>query len=237
MFENLNNLKTLYGDKVFNIQIIFGVGKNIVKDYKWSISQIPTQINKLLELDEEVSIWYSNTIPYNNICPNPDIYTRYLYLDLVICEQNCKIQYNLKIKPEPPEPLDKSDKTYKSNIFNVKDDDDDYIDLQIIINKNNIEAFDSKGRYFCVKLLKENFYDYYIKKINNSKIRYDIFEDSRAISIEGDGWNDEIVLEEEKDSTYHLQTINKNIKEMEDQIKILNENKMEIKKLYSFHIL
>ena len=141
---------------------------------------------------------------------------------------------NLKIKPNP---LDKSDEIYKSNIFKVKDDDNDNIQLQIIINKNNIKAFDSKGRYFCVKLLKENFYDYYIKKINNSKIRYDIFEDSRAISIEGDGWNDEIVLEEEKDSTYHLQTINKNIKEMEDQIKILNENKMEIKKLYSFHIL
>lgn len=234
MFENLDNLKTLYGDKVFNIQIIFGIGKNIVKDYTWTISQIPTQLDKLLELDEEVSMWYSNTIQYNNTCCNPDIYTRYLYLDLVICEQNCKIEYNLKIKPEP---LDKSVKTYKSNIFKVNDDDDDNIKLQIIINKNNIEAFDSKGRYFCVKLLKENFYDYYIKKINNSKIRYDIFEDSRSICIEGDGWNDEIVLEEEKDSTYHLQTINKKIKEMECHIKILNEHKMDIKNLYSFHIL
>ena len=52
MFENLDNLKTLYGDKVFNIQIIFGIGKNIVKDYTWTISQIPTQLDKLLELDE-----------------------------------------------------------------------------------------------------------------------------------------------------------------------------------------
>ena len=162
-------------------------------------------------------------------------------LDLVICEQNRKIQYNLKIKPEPHEPLDKSDKTYKSKIFNVNDDDDDNINLQIIITNNiitnNIEAFDSKGRYFCVKLLKKNFYDYYIKKINKSKIRYDIFEDSRSICIEGDGWNDEIVLEEEKDSTYHLQTINKKIKEMECHIIILNEHKMDIKNLYSFHIL
>ena len=27
-----------------------------------------------IKLDEEVSIWYSITIQYNNICPNPDIY-------------------------------------------------------------------------------------------------------------------------------------------------------------------
>jgi hypothetical protein len=114
MFENLDNLKTLYGNEVLNIQIIFGIGKNIVKDYKWTISQIPTQLDKLLELDEEVSIWYSNTIQYNNTCPIPDVYTRYLYLDLVIYKQNCKIKYNLKIKPESkPEPLDKSDEITK----------------------------------------------------------------------------------------------------------------------------
>ena len=110
MFDNLDNLKTLYENEVFNIQIIFGIGKNIVKDYKWKISQIPSQLDKLLELDEEVSIWYLNTIQYNNTCPNPDIYTKYLYLDLVIYKQNCKIKYNLKIKPKP---LDKSDEINK----------------------------------------------------------------------------------------------------------------------------
>ena len=178
MFENLDNLKTLYGDKVFNIQIIFKIGKNIVKDYTWTISQIPTQLDKLLELDEEVSMWYSNTIQYNNTCCNPDIYTRYLYLDLVICKQNCKIQYNLKIKPESkpelkpepepePEPksLDiKSDKITKSFetvnsddlIFNINIDlVTQYLNLEKESESNDRALYES-----CDNLLKQIYGEY-----------------------------------------------------------------------------
>ena len=110
MFENLENLIPLYVDKVLDVQIIFFTDKEIKLNYNWTIQQIPTQLDKLLELDEEVCSWYSNTIQHNNTCPNPDIYAKYLYVDLIISEQSntqtCKISYSKKIKPEPLDKLD-----------------------------------------------------------------------------------------------------------------------------------
>lgn len=165
MFENLDNLKPLYGDKVLDVQIIFFTNKEIKLNHNWTISQIPTQLDKLLELDEEVSAWYTNTIQYNNTCPksNPDIYTKYLYVDLIISEQTgnqtCKISYSKKIKPELLGDFDVID---KSDIIDKSDDITANIDLvNMYLDLEKESKLNDKALHeSCDNLLKQIYQDY-----------------------------------------------------------------------------
>lgn len=151
MFENLENLIPLYKDKVLDVQIIFFTDKEVKLNYNWAISQIPTQLDKLLELDEEVSLWYSNAILHNSTCPNPDIYTKYLYVDLIISEQSetqtYKISYSNKIKPKQ---FDKPDEL-KPDIDLVSK----YLDLEEESGLNDKALYES-----CDNLLKQIYQEY-----------------------------------------------------------------------------
>lgn len=159
MFENLENLIPLYGDKVLDVQIIFFTDKEVKLNYNWAIQQIPTQLDKLLELNEEVSLWYSNAIQHNNTCPNTnlDVYTKYLYVDLIISEQSgtqtFKISYSKKIKPEP---INKSD-DLKQDIDLIPDINlvSEYLDLEKESESNDRALYES-----CDNLLKKIYQEY-----------------------------------------------------------------------------
>jgi hypothetical protein len=125
---------------------------------------------------------------------------------------------------------------YTTIIHNIKDNDDDTIDIKIIFTKiktrTKAEAFDSKGRYFRVVNFLEKEFEYYKNKGDFNLIIFDTFEEQITICLEGGGWYDNNGLEEDKDSPYHLQEINKKITEVEEQLIILKEDRNNIKKLY-----
>jgi hypothetical protein len=134
-----------------------------------------------------------------------------------------------------------------SNIYtlikrNIKDDTGDNIDLKIIFIKKNeivriIKAFDTKGRYFYVEYnwippkLKD--FEYY-KNTELNNIIYINFEQQLTIYLEGGCFSDISGLEEQKDSPIHLQTINKKITEVQNQLKKLEERKINTKILFDF---
>ena len=132
--------------------------------------------------------------------------------------------------------------TYTIIKRNIKDDNDDIIDLKIIFNKKskihrNIKAFDTKGRYFyveydCIHMYNYKEFEYYKKKELNNII-YINFEGQITIYLEGGGFTDSYGLEEQKDSPLHLKSLNKKIIEAQFQLKKLEEQKINTELLFN----
>ena len=124
--------------------------------------------------------------------------------------------------------------TYIKIIRNVKDDNNDNIDLKIIFKNVNcnteVSSFDTKNRYFYIEDINKSF-EYY-KNIELNNIIYSNFEGQLTIYLEGGGFSDSYGLEEQKDSLLHLQTINKKITETKNQLKKLKEQKTNIEFLF-----
>ena len=127
--------------------------------------------------------------------------------------------------------------TYTTIIQDIKDNDGDNICLKIIFKKitseyllqhsyiTRAEAFDSKGRYFCAERLNKEF-EYYVdkaKKCNFNDAIYIDFEGSLTIYLEGNGYNDCYGLDENKESSYHLQSIDTKIINAEKELEILKK--------------
>ena len=129
--------------------------------------------------------------------------------------------------------------TYTTIIPNVKDEEGDDIILKIIFKKTNnpkiirAEAFDSKGRYFCESTLSKDF-EYYVNKAEECtlKVIYGDFEGTKWIELQGDKYGEYDTLNEDKDSLYHLQSINNEIAEAEEKIQILKNKRKQCSKFY-----
>ncbi len=119
--------------------------------------------------------------------------------------------------------------TYTIIKRNIKDDNDDIIDLKIIFSKKsethrNIKAFDTKGRYFyveydCIYTHECKEFEYY-KNTELNNIIYINFEGQITIYLEGGGFTDSYGLEKQKDSPLNLESLNKKIIEAQIQLKI-----------------
>lgn len=150
--------------------------------------------------------------------------------------------------------------TYTIIKRNIKDDNDDIIDLKIIFSKKsetciNIKAFDTKGRYFyveydCIYTHKCEEFEYYKNtELNNNiyineeleyyknaelnNIIYINFEGQITIYLEGGGFIDNYGLDEQKDSSLHLESLNKKIIEAQFQLKKLEEQKINTELLFN----
>ena len=129
--------------------------------------------------------------------------------------------------------------TYTTIIPNVKDEEGDDIILKIIFKKTNnpkiirAEAFDSKGRYFCESTLSKDF-EYYINKAEEQtlKVIYCNYGGIICIELQGDKYGEYDTLNEDKDTPYHLQSINNEIAEAEEKLKILKKKKLQCEKFY-----
>lgn len=129
--------------------------------------------------------------------------------------------------------------TYTTIIPNVKDDEGDDVSLKIVFKKTknpkivSTEAFDSKGRYFYAKRLSKNF-EYYVNQAEECKLKsiYCDYGGTNFIELQGDKYGEYDTLNEDKDSPYHLQSINNEIAEAEEKIKILKKKKLQCKKFY-----
>ncbi len=129
--------------------------------------------------------------------------------------------------------------TYTTIIPNVKDEEGDDIILKIIFEKNmyqdnlSAEAFDSKGRYFYAKSLERDF-EYYINKAKEQtlKVIYCDYGGTKCIELQGDKYGEYDTLNEDKDSPYHLQSINNEITEAEKKLNILKKKKLQCEKFY-----
>lgn len=141
--------------------------------------------------------------------------------------------------------------TYTLIIRDIKDDNNDNIDLKIIFNdiggelcRRKIKAFDTKGRYFYAEYAAYNMdeckeFEYY--KNNSLNIIFHNFEGLLTIFLYGGGYSDCHGLEEQKDSPLHLQIKNEKIieaknqiKKLEEQIIKLEEQKTKINSLFVF---
>ena len=132
--------------------------------------------------------------------------------------------------------------TYTIIKRNIKDDNNDIIDLKIIFSKKskihrNIKAFDTKGRYFyveydCIHMYNYKEFEYYKKKELNNII-YSNYEGEITIFLEGGGFTDCDGLEEQKDSPLHLESLNKKIIEAQFQLKKLEEQKINTELLFN----
>jgi hypothetical protein len=101
------------------------------------------------------------------------------------------------------------------------------------------EAFDSKGRYFYAKNLKRDF-EYYVNKDEEweLKVIYCDYEEIICIEIHGDRWGEYDTLNEDKNSPYHLQSINEEIQEKEKKLCELKDKRLRIAKFYDgFNLL
>ena len=131
--------------------------------------------------------------------------------------------------------------TYTTIIPNVKDEKEDDVILKIIFKKNlyqvsglSAEAFDSKGRYFYVNNLLAKNFEYYVNQAEEwtLKVIYCDYGGSKCIELQGDKWGEYDTLNEDKYSPYHLQSINSEITEAEEKLKILKKKKLQCEKFY-----
>jgi len=124
----------------------------------------------------------------------------------------------------------------KNYIPNVKDEEGDDVSLKIIFKENanpiiiSAEAFDSKGRYFYAKSLARDF-EYYVNQVKEEQLKV-IYCDYGVIELQGDKYGEYDTLNEDKDSPYHLQSINNEIAEAEEKLKILKKKKLQCEKFY-----
>lgn len=129
--------------------------------------------------------------------------------------------------------------TYTTIIPNVKDEEGDDIILKIVFEKNTYQAnlsaaaFDSKGRYFYQSTLSKNF-EYYVNQAEEKELKviYCDYGGTKCIELQGDKWGEYDTLNEDKDSSYHLQSINNEIAEAEENLKILKKKKIQCEKFY-----
>ncbi len=129
--------------------------------------------------------------------------------------------------------------TYTTIIPNVKDEEGDEVRLKIVFKKNtnptiiSAEAFDSKGRYFYAKSLTNGF-EYYVNTAEEwtLEVRYCDYGGIICIELQGDKWGEYDTLNEDKDSPYHLQSINDEIAEAEENLKILKKKRIQCEKFY-----
>ena len=129
--------------------------------------------------------------------------------------------------------------TYSTTIPNIKDNDGDYVYVNIIFEKTKnpkiirAKAFDSKGRYFYQSTLSKNF-EYYVNKVEEweLKVTYCDYDGILCIELKDGEWGKYDTLDEDKDSPYHLQSINNEIAEAEEKLEILKKKKIQIKKFY-----
>lgn len=129
--------------------------------------------------------------------------------------------------------------TYTTIIPNVKDEKGEDVLLKIVFKKTlyeyvSAEAFDSKGRYFYAKSLERGLEGY----INHAEkgtleVIYCDYEGIICIEIQGGRWGQYETLQEDKYSLYHLQSINNEIAEAEEKLKILKKKKLQIEKYYT----
>lgn len=130
--------------------------------------------------------------------------------------------------------------TYTTIVPNVKDEEGDDVSLKIVFEKTKnpkivrASAFDSKGRYFYESILAEKF-EYYVnqKEEGGLKVIYCDYEGIICIELHGDKWGKYDTLNEDKDSPYHLQSINNEIAEAEEKIQFLKEKRKQCSKFYS----
>ena len=129
--------------------------------------------------------------------------------------------------------------TYSTTIPNIKDNDGDYVYVNIIFEKTKnpkiirAKAFDSKGRYFYQSTLSKNF-EYYVNKVEEweLKVTYCDYDGILCIELKDDKWGRYDTLDEDKYSPNHLQSINIEIAEAEEKLEILKKKKIQIKKFY-----
>jgi len=136
--------------------------------------------------------------------------------------------------------------TYTTIIPNVKDEEGDDVILKIVFKKNtnpiivSAEAFDSKGRYFYAKRLARDF-EYYVNKAEEwtLEVSYEIYNDCTTLEepftiiyLCSSLFNVDNGLNEDKDSPYHLQSINNKISEAEEKLKKLKKKKLQCEKFY-----
>ena len=138
--------------------------------------------------------------------------------------------------------------TFTTIIKNIKDDNNDNIDLKIIFNEINdefhqrkIKAFDTKGRYFYAEYAAYNMdhcqeFEYYKNKVLNKELNiiFNNFEGRLTIFLDGGGFRDSFGLDEEIDSPLNLLTINKKIIKAKDQLKELEEQKTKSELFFVF---
>ena len=132
--------------------------------------------------------------------------------------------------------------TYTTIVPNVKDEEGDDVSLKIVFKKNlyqvpylSAEAFDSKGRYFYVNNLLEENFEYYVnqKEEGGLKVIYCDYGGTKCIELQGDKYGEYDTLNEDKDSLYHLQSINNEIAEAEEKLKILKNKRKQCLKFYN----
>ena len=129
--------------------------------------------------------------------------------------------------------------TYTTIIPNVKDEEEDDVSLKIVFKKTKnpkitrAEAFDSKGRYFCESTLSKDF-EYYVNKAEEwtLEVIYCDYGGTKCIELQGDKYGEYDTLNEDKDSLYHLQSINNEIAEAEEKLKILKKKRIQCEKFY-----
>jgi len=129
--------------------------------------------------------------------------------------------------------------TYTTIIPNVKDEEEDDVSLKIVFKKTKnpkitrAEAFDSKGRYFCESTLSKDF-EYYVNKAEEwtLEVIYCDYGGTKCIELQGDKYGEYDTLNEDKDSPYHLQSINDEIAEAEENLKILKKKRIQCEKFY-----
>lgn len=129
--------------------------------------------------------------------------------------------------------------TYSTTIPNVKDEEGDDVYLKIVFEKTTnpkiirAKAFDSKGRYFYQSTLSKNF-EYYVNQSEEEELKviYCDYGGTKCIELQGDKWGEYDTLNEDKDSPYHLQSINEEIQEKEENLKILKKKKIQCEKFY-----
>lgn len=130
--------------------------------------------------------------------------------------------------------------TYTTIIPNVKDEEGDDVSLKIVFKKKlyqvpglSAEAFDSKGRYFYAKSLERDF-EYYVNQAEEwtLKVIYCNYGGIICIELQGDKYGEYDTLNEDKDTPYHLQSINNEIAEAEEKLNILKKKKLQCEKFY-----
>lgn len=129
--------------------------------------------------------------------------------------------------------------TYTTIIPNVKDEEGNDVSLKIVFKKTKnpkitrAEAFDSKGRYFCESTLSKDF-EYYVNKAEEwtLEVIYCDYGGTKCIELHGDKYGEYDTLNEDKDSLYHLQSINNEIAEAKEKIQILKNKRIQCKKFY-----
>ena len=81
--------------------------------------------------------------------------------------------------------------------------------------------------------LSKNF-EYYVNQAKEEELKviYCDYGGTKCIELQGDKWGEYDTLNEDKDSPYHLQSINEEIQEKEENLKILKKKKIQCEKFY-----